>query len=92
MRKLRGGNTSVAGNTTGSTNSNSNSTSNGTSPTPGSTASNSDAIDSQTQITLMHLTKLFNEYTHPKEPLSEHERDLKLYNMLPLFCKVCFTE
>lgn len=41
-----------------------------------------------TQLGLMHLKKLFNEYTHPKEPLNETERDFKLYNMLPLFCKV----
>lgn len=43
------------------------------------------------QLGLMHLKKLFNEYTHPKEPLSEMERDFKLYNMLPLFCKVKTT-
>ncbi|XP_055711660.1 WD repeat and FYVE domain-containing protein 3 [Phlebotomus papatasi] len=43
---------------------------------------------SHTELGLMHLKKLFNEYTHPKEPLSETERDYKLYNMLPLFCKV----
>lgn len=42
-----------------------------------------------TQLGLMHLKKLFNEYSHPKEPFSESERDFKLYNMLPLFCKVC---
>lgn len=41
-----------------------------------------------TQLGLMHLKKLFNEYTHPKEPFTESERDFKLYNMLPLFCKV----
>jgi len=44
-----------------------------------------------TQLGLMHLKKLFNEYTHPKEPLSDSERDFKLYNMLPLFCKVFGT-
>ena len=43
---------------------------------------------SQNQLGLMHLKKLFNEFTHPKDPLSEPERDSKLYNMLPLFCKV----
>ncbi|XP_014261988.1 WD repeat and FYVE domain-containing protein 3 isoform X2 [Cimex lectularius] len=37
---------------------------------------------------LMHLKKLFSEYTHPPQPLSEKEKDDKLYNMLPLFCKV----
>lgn len=41
-----------------------------------------------TQLGLMHLKKLFTEYTHPKEPFNETERDFKLYNMLPLFCKV----
>jgi WD repeat and FYVE domain-containing protein 3 len=38
---------------------------------------------------LMHLKKLFAEFTHPSHPLNERERDDKLYNMLPLFCKVC---
>lgn len=46
---------------------------------------------SQNQLGLMHLKKLFNELTHPKEPLSESDRDSKLYNMLPLFCKVFGT-
>ncbi|GLG99384.1 Neurobeachin [Gryllus bimaculatus] len=41
-----------------------------------------------TALGLMHLKKLFSEYTHPSHPLSEKERDDKLYNMLPLFCKV----
>ncbi|XP_067008592.2 WD repeat and FYVE domain-containing protein 3 [Anabrus simplex] len=41
-----------------------------------------------TALGLMHLKKLFSEYTHPPHPLSEKERDDKLYNMLPLFCKV----
>ncbi|KDR08869.1 WD repeat and FYVE domain-containing protein 3 [Zootermopsis nevadensis] len=41
-----------------------------------------------TALGLMHLKKLFSEYTHPSLPLSEKERDDKLYNMLPLFCKV----
>ncbi|KAJ8966192.1 hypothetical protein NQ317_015412 [Molorchus minor] len=36
----------------------------------------------------MHLKKLFLEYTHPPHPLTDKERDEKLYNMLPLFCKV----
>lgn len=37
---------------------------------------------------LMHLKKLFSELTYPGHPLSENEREDKLYNMLPLFCKV----
>ncbi|XP_043249922.1 WD repeat and FYVE domain-containing protein 3 isoform X1 [Colletes gigas] len=41
-----------------------------------------------TALGLMHLKKLFSEYTHPLHPLSDAERDDKLYNMLPLFCKV----
>ncbi|XP_065351177.1 WD repeat and FYVE domain-containing protein 3 [Cloeon dipterum] len=40
---------------------------------------------------LMHLKKLFAEFTHPSHPLNERERDDKLYNMLPLFCKVFGT-
>lgn len=43
-----------------------------------------------TALGLMHLKKLFSEYTHPSHPLTEKERDDKLYNMLPLFCKVSF--
>ncbi|RZF45662.1 hypothetical protein LSTR_LSTR010613 [Laodelphax striatellus] len=41
-----------------------------------------------TALGLMHLKKLFSEYCHPSHPLSEKEKDDKLYNMLPLFCKV----
>ncbi|KAG8269202.1 WD repeat- and FYVE domain-containing protein 4 [Homalodisca vitripennis] len=41
-----------------------------------------------TALGLMHLKKLFSEYTHPSHPLTDKERDDKLYNMLPLFCKV----
>lgn len=43
-----------------------------------------------TALGLMHLKKLFSEYTHPPHPLSDAERDDKLYNMLPLFCKVYY--
>lgn len=57
----------------------------GESSTESSTA---DTDSPHTQLGLMHLKKLFNEYSHPKEPFSESERDFKLYNMLPLFCKV----
>lgn len=42
----------------------------------------------RTQLGLMHLKKLFSEYTHPSHPLTEAEKTDKLYNMLPLFCKV----
>lgn len=72
MRKLRGG-TSVGG-----------------------MSSNTGGLDDcagvtnpqHTALGLMHLKKLFSEYTHPPHPLSDAERDDKLYNMLPLFCKV----
>lgn len=43
---------------------------------------------SHLQLGLMHLKKLFAEYTHPPQPLTDAEKDDKLYNMLPLFCKV----
>ncbi|CAG9119380.1 unnamed protein product [Plutella xylostella] len=42
---------------------------------------------SHVQLGLMHLKKLFAEYTHPPQPLTDAEKDDKLYNMLPLFCK-----
>lgn len=74
MRKLRSatGSNAGAGGTAGQN--------------PSESAESSNA--QHNQLGLMHLKKLFNEYTHPKEPLSESERDFKLYNMLPLFCKV----
>ncbi|XP_050561954.1 WD repeat and FYVE domain-containing protein 3 isoform X1 [Spodoptera frugiperda] len=46
---------------------------------------------SHVQLGLMHLKKLFAEYTHPPQPLTDAEKDDKLYNMLPLFCKVFGT-
>lgn len=55
---------------------------------PGASSTESPPDSPHTQLGLMHLKKLFNEYTHPKEPMSEAERDYKLYSMLPLFCKV----
>lgn len=45
---------------------------------------------SHIQLGLMHLKKLFAEYTHPPQTLTDVEKDDKLYNMLPLFCKVSF--
>lgn len=58
-------------------------------PNSPSNANEANVTDgSQNQLGLMHLKKLFNEFTHPKEALNEQERDNKLYNMLPLFCKV----
>lgn len=73
MRKLRGSN-SVAGVGSGG---------------GGSTDDGAGGTNPQhTALGLMHLKKLFSEYTHPPHPLSDAERDDKLYNMLPLFCKV----
>lgn len=43
-----------------------------------------------TALGLMHLKKLFSEYNSPALQLTEKERDDKLYNMLPLFCKVMY--
>lgn len=46
-------------------------------------------VDGQhTALGLMHLKKLFSEYIHSCQTLSDEEQDDKLYNMLPLFCKV----
>ena len=79
MRKLRGGQGSGHGSTSGG---------GPTTTTSGEALADNQNESSHTQLGLMHLKKLFNEYTHPKEPLNEAERDYKLYNMLPLFCKV----
>lgn len=73
MRKLRGG-ASVGGM--------------GSSGTGGLDDCAGGANPQHTALGLMHLKKLFSEYTHPPHPLSDVERDDKLYNMLPLFCKV----
>lgn len=73
MRKLRGSNSVVGGGSGGS----------------GSIDDSAAGANPQhTALGLMHLKKLFSEYTHPPHPLSEAEKDDKLYNMLPLFCKV----
>lgn len=73
MRKLRGG-TSIGGMSS--------------SGTGGLDDCAGGANPQHTALGLMHLKKLFSEYTHPPHPLSDAERDDKLYNMLPLFCKV----
>ncbi|XP_068245244.1 WD repeat and FYVE domain-containing protein 3 isoform X2 [Palaemon carinicauda] len=49
---------------------------------------NSQAAQKHLALGLMHLKKLFSEYSYPTHPLSEPEKEDKLYNMLPLFCKV----
>lgn len=59
----------------------------GASTTPTESSENGSG-SAHTQLGLMHLKKLFSEYTHPPHPLSDAEKDDKLYNMLPLFCKV----
>lgn len=58
--------------------------------TAAATSDNAEASGSAShiQLGLMHLKKLFAEYTHPPQPLNDAEKDDKLYNMLPLFCKV----
>ncbi|KAF7272906.1 hypothetical protein GWI33_014343 [Rhynchophorus ferrugineus] len=60
----------------------------GVQPTTSSSENMSDPSSPHTQLGLMHLKKLFLEYMHPPHPLSDKEKDDKLYNMLPLFCKV----
>lgn len=58
-------------------------------------SNNSDDPSSNPQHTalgLNHLKKLFSEYIHPSQPLTDQEKDDKLYNMLPLFCKVSSTK
>lgn len=91
MRKLRGaasaGSVSVNASGSGSANSSSSNASPSSSNANGRGADDAQ-LDARIQMSLATLKKLFNEYTHPKEPLSENERDGKLYEMLPLFCKV----
>ena len=41
-----------------------------------------------TTLGLMHLRKLFAEFRHPTTKVTQKEQEDKLYNMLPLFCKV----
>uniref|UniRef100_A0A1B0A860 WD repeat and FYVE domain-containing protein 3 n=1 Tax=Glossina pallidipes TaxID=7398 RepID=A0A1B0A860_GLOPL len=49
------------------------------------------SLDDRLQTSLHTLKKLFSEYTHPRDPLTEQERDMKLYQMLPIFCRVFST-
>ena len=42
----------------------------------------------QELLGLAHLKKLFADYQSPSHPLTESEKEAKLYAMLPLFCKV----
>ncbi|KAI8038256.1 hypothetical protein M5D96_008945 [Drosophila gunungcola] len=96
MRKLRGaaGAGSVSGSSGSSSTANSSPGGNRSAPDLGATPaangrSGEEALmDARVLVSLSTLKKLFNDYTHPREPLSEQERDGKLYEMLPLFCKV----
>lgn len=54
----------------------------------GAGSDDSNANSQHAALGLMHLKKLFSEYTHSSQTMSEKEKDDKLYNMLPLFCKV----
>ena len=42
----------------------------------------------QHDLSLSHLQRLFHDYQNPSHPLSDSEKEDKLYMMLPLFCKV----
>ena len=39
------------------------------------------------QLGLMHLKKMYAEYTSPSHPLLDAEKEERLYNILPLFTK-----
>lgn len=54
----------------------------------GGNAENAQAAEQHLVLGLMHLKKLFSEFSYPSHPLSDAEKEDKLYNMLPLFCKV----
>ena len=54
----------------------------------GEMVENSQAAEQHLALGLMHLKKLFSEFSYPPHPLSDAEREDKLYMMLPLFCKV----
>ena len=43
---------------------------------------------SDTTLGLTHLKKLFNDFLHPSTKVNKMEQEGKLYNILPLFCKV----
>jgi len=49
-----------------------------------------DAAHSQDHtLGLMHLRKLFSELKQPPAGATQADLENTLYNMLPLFCKVC---
>lgn len=83
MRKLRG-------TTGGNASSTQTSIANNAENLASTTGTNEDvSLDDRLQTSLHTLKKLFSEYTHPRDPLTEQERDMKLYQMLPIFCRVC---
>jgi len=47
-----------------------------------------DDSSQHTALGLMHLKKLFTDYIHTSHLLNDKERSIKLYTMIPLFCKV----
>lgn len=47
-----------------------------------------DDSSQHTALGLMHLKKLFTDYIHTSHILTDKERNIKLYTMIPLFCKV----
>ena len=61
----------------------------------GATSPDGTAQGSQTSaaqdhtLGLMHLRKLFAELKQPPAGATQNELENMLYNMLPLFCKVC---
>lgn len=63
--------------------------SNNTTSTSGENARPFDDDSSQhSALGLMHLKKLFTDYIHTSHMLTDKERNIKLYTMIPLFCKV----
>ena len=50
---------------------------------------NGAANNQDNALGLMHLRKLFSEFRQPASAgAGQHELEDRLYNMLPLFCKV----
>ena len=54
----------------------------------GGSAPEDAVMSQQIALSLTHLRKLYAEFIRPPHPLTEPEREAKLYSMLPLFCKV----
>lgn len=46
-----------------------------------------DAAQKERSLCIQHLRKLFLEFLHPPTPLTQEQRELKQYVMLPLFLK-----